>query len=456
MTVKPSAFKSVCLALFVLIVMVRLPMAWVQGRFLGEEGTVFFAYAWHHSAGDALWRSFGGYLNLGANAFTLLAARLVQGGILPLELAPFVTMIVALLFQIIPAFLLLSGRSKWLEKRWAVIGALLVLAISPLTEEVFYNVLHIQFHLALAAALILVLDRPTSALMRIGYGLILFLAPLCGPAAIILLPFFALRGLVERDRVRLGQAAILAAGAAIQLALFFEPSPVRGHILDPATISSLLFGRLVVLPLSNSIVAGVFTDQFYTLWSEARNTWWLVAAGFLAYFGILIRWALRKPQSAAVWLIVPGLAIGAISFGGGMIVNNDYDFFSVGAGQRYNFLPMVLVGWGIIALVGQLDGVARRICTYLCIFMLASGVISFGFPLPELSRGPDWRTEVAMWRADGEYKLRTWPRTWKVELSGEARPCSEPRLGGPPSGDPAYCESAWLERVSKPAAMTKD
>lgn len=79
MTVKPSAFKSVCLALFVLIVMVRLPMAWVQGRFLGEEGTVFFAYAWHHSAGDALWRSFGGYLNLGANAFTLLSCCCLGG-----------------------------------------------------------------------------------------------------------------------------------------------------------------------------------------------------------------------------------------------------------------------------------------------------------------------------------------------------------------------------------------
>lgn len=439
-----------------LVVMARLPMAWVQGRFLGEEGSVFFAYAWHHSASEALWRSFGGYLNLAANAFTLLAARLVQHDVLSLGLAPYVTMTVALLFQMIPPLLILFGRAAWLQQRWAIVAALLVLAISPLTEEVFFNVLHIQFQLALAAATILALDAPRSARAQAAYGLILFFAPLCGPAAIILVPFFALRSLVERDRARLLQTAILTAGAVMQLAFFFTPSPVRGHFLDPATISALLFGRLVVLPLTNTMVAVAFADQVYTLWSEARIGWWLIAAGFVAYFATLTRWALRNPKGAAIWLIVPGLAIGAISFGGGMIVNNDYDFFSVGAGQRYNFLPMVLVGWGIIALVSQLEAGARRICTYLCVLMLVSGVISYGFPLPELSRGPDWRTEVAMWRADPDYKPRTWPRTWKVELSGKARPCSKPRLSGPPSGDPAYCESAWLERVSKPAAMVQD
>ena len=455
-TIKLATFRMLCLTAFVVIVMARLPMAWVQGRFYSEELTVFFDYARHFSTVESIARSFAGYLNLAANTFTLLAARLVQHEVLPLELAPYVTMTAALLFQTIPVFLILYGQAKWLEKRWAVIAALLVLAISPRTEEVFFNVLHTQFHLALAVATILVLDLPRSVRAKFAYNLILFFAPLCGPAAIILVPFFVLRGFLERSRGRLIQTAILILGSAIQLLFFFAPNPLRGNILDPATISALLLGRTVILPLTNSMLAQAFSDLTYAYWSEARVFWWFAAAGFITYFAVLVRWAMRKPDAAAVWLIVPGLTIAAISFGGGMITTNNHDFFSVGAAQRYNFIPVVLVGWGIIALVGQLEGTPRRICSYLCMFMLVSGVVSYSFPLPELSRGPAWRDEVARWRVDGAYAPRAWPRTWKVELSGRARPCSEPRLGGPPSGDPAYCESAWLERVSKPAAMTKD
>ena len=66
------------LALFVLIVIMRLPLVWANGRFLGEEGAVFFAFAWHHGTIEALFRSFGGYLNLAANGATLGAARLVR------------------------------------------------------------------------------------------------------------------------------------------------------------------------------------------------------------------------------------------------------------------------------------------------------------------------------------------------------------------------------------------
>ena len=50
--------RLVLLASCALLIALRLPKAWIHGRFLGEEGTIFLAYAWHHAAGDALWRSF--------------------------------------------------------------------------------------------------------------------------------------------------------------------------------------------------------------------------------------------------------------------------------------------------------------------------------------------------------------------------------------------------------------
>ena len=53
---------------------------------------MFLAYAWHYPWLDALFRPFAGYWNLGANASTVLPLQLVQGGVLPLERAPYFTM----------------------------------------------------------------------------------------------------------------------------------------------------------------------------------------------------------------------------------------------------------------------------------------------------------------------------------------------------------------------------
>ena len=237
------------LAVFAALVILRVPAAWVHGRFQAEEGTVFFAYAWHFPWTDALFRSFGGYLNLAANASAVFAVKLVRGGILPLEQAPYLTMGIALVFQLLPAVLILTGRAQWLDSRLAVVGALLILAIAPATEEVFFNTPHIQFHLALCVALILSFDAQTKRAVRMGYAGFLFLSPLFGPSSIILLPLFALRALLDRDRGRLEQLAVLTAGALVQLIFFYAASPLR-HAVDGRAIFAALFVRLLLLPVA--------------------------------------------------------------------------------------------------------------------------------------------------------------------------------------------------------------
>ncbi|WP_375383244.1 hypothetical protein [uncultured Sphingomonas sp.] len=438
------------LAAFALLIVLRLPHAWLQGRFLGEEGTIFFAYAWHRPAAAALFRSFAGYLNLGANAATLADARLVQAGFLPLELAPYLTMTIALLVQLLPGVLIVTGRADWLIRRWAIRVSLLILAISPMTEEVFVNALHIQFHLALCAALILALDVPRSRSVRIGYGLLLFLAPLCGPSAIVLAPFYVLRCLVDRDRVRALQTVALVTGAAVQLLLFFTASPVRGHLLDAATLAAVLSTRLVVMPFFGPPLANVLGTAIYTSYSAAGVGWWIAVVAAIAYFGVLIRLALRRGHRGAIWLVLPGLGLAVVSFGGGMIVANPRELFSVGSGERYNFLPLMLLSLGLVALADEYRGRVRRFCLVLCLMTLVWGAIVYPTPIRGLSQGPAWADEVAAWRRDHDHPLATWTKEWTVDLSDHDRPCS-PRRTQPfavePS-DPSYCENAWLARVT--------
>ncbi len=434
---------------FIFLLMLRIPEAWFFGRFMGEEGTIFLAFAWHRPASVALWRTFAGYLNLGANATTLLAVKLVRGGLLPLELAPYFTMLLALFFQIVPGALILTGRGRWLSNKWAVITCLLIIAMSASTEEVFANVLHIQFHLALCTALILVLDIPSARVERIAYLLPLLLAPLCGPGAIVILPLFALRSILDRDPDRFAQTCVLAVGSAIQMLLFYTKSPVRGNLLDPASLANLLFLRLAVMPYISAPLANYVGRVFYITHSRGGIGWWCVTAISCAYFLALVGWALRGGRDAAFWLIAIGLTIGAVSFGAGMLLVDASQWFSVGSAQRYNFLPNTMLGMGLVALVMRDDGHYRRVGKILCALTLVSGAITFFVPVKDMRGGPSWRAEVAIWRRNHDHELATWPRQWVVDLSDHDRPCTSLNLTDKGSGDPNYCEDNWLAVVRR-------
>jgi hypothetical protein len=430
------------LAGFTLLVIFRLPHAWVHGRFLDEEATVFLAYAWHRPWLDALFRPFAGYWNLGANATTLLVARLVQSGAVPLERAPYLTMIMALAVQLLPAVLILTGRAQWLTGRLAVVAALLFIAIMPGTEEVFLNVLHIQFHLALCAALILALDVPERRISRIGYGVILFAAPLCGPGAIVLLPLFALRVLADRDRQRLWLAMSLAAGAAVQMLLFYGSNPMRGHVLDPAAIAAAMSVRLIALPILNFENAeGIAAAVNFSRSVGGYSWWWTLPVSTLA-FGMLIAQALRK-RDAAIWLVLSALVIAVATFGFGMILGNEYAPFDVMA-ERYNFLPLVLLALGLQAIAMRDHFSGRLVYIALCILVIINGLASYLHPIKSLAQGPSWPVQVGAWRMDHHHPLATWPAERGADLSDQAHVCSPLTGDLARSTDPRYCESAWV------------
>ena len=438
---------------FALILILRIPGAWWHGRFLHEEGSVFMAFAWHRPASEALWRSFAGYLNLGANSATLAMVELIRAGLLPLGQAPRFTMTIAMLFQLIPAVLILTAHGRWLANRRAVLGCLLIIAISPFTEEVFANVLHIQFHLALAAALILSLGVPASRLSRAAYCAPLLLAPLCGPGAIAILPLFALRTLVDRDRARLVQTVALALGTAAQMLLFFTPNPLRGHLLDPATLSNVLFVRLVALPYASVFVALPLGEFIYGLYQTGGPGWWLVTGLSLFCFGWLLHTALRGGFDTASWLVLSGLMLAVVSFDAGMLAMHPSRWFSPGSSGRYNFLPLVLIGIGLVALAMRDDRRYRTACRCLVVLMLSCSALTFRHPIPDMNLGPDWQSEVAVWRKDHDYRLATWPAYMRVDLSDWDRPCSPPGLDVIPDTEPSYCEGKWLALVAGTAKL---
>lgn len=439
-----SVERWALLAAFALIVIFRLPHAWAHGRFQDEEATVFLAYAWHHPWTDALFRPFGGYWNLAADATTLIVARLVQGGILPLELAPYLTMVTALAAQMLPAILILTGGAEWLARRAAVVAALLLIALMPATEEVFFNVLHIQFHLALCVALILAFDVPRHRSATIGYGVVLFLAPLCGPGAILLLPLFATRALADCEWRRLKQFGILGAGSAVQLLLFYGSSSSRGAFFDPPTLAAGLFVRLIALPLVGSRLTYEIGMRIYASRVAGGTFWWLFAGATLLLFATLLVMAAKR-RDAAIWLTISALLIAAVSLGFGMVAG-EHPFLSLFEpidGERYNFLPLVLLGLALVVLAARPAFSGRFFCSSLCAIVLLTGTLYYSHPFYVVAEGPSWPREVAAWRRDHRHPLAVWPKPWAADLSDQARPCSPPSPMRPSVTEPRYCESGW-------------
>jgi hypothetical protein len=244
------------LAVFALLVCIDMPQIIVQGRFWAEEGTIFFENAWVMAPASALFTSYGGYLNLIANAATLAARWFV-----PLPMAPYVTIATGLVFQLCPPLLLLTARDAWLQKLPVRVAGLLLLLLVPASQEVWLQTLHCQFELLLCCAIILACDIATGwrAVLRLA---LLTLAPLTGVVCMTLGPLFLLRAIMDRSGARLVQTVALGVPALVQLVFFFHAVPGRGYALHGVLLLCAITIHHLALPflgidMANTIAAAI-------------------------------------------------------------------------------------------------------------------------------------------------------------------------------------------------------
>lgn len=423
--------------LFAALICLRLPNVVWRGRFYAEEGAFFFAYAWHMPWESALWHPLGGYLNLVASTATLLAKLLVERAWVPLEDAPYVTEAIALFFQTCPAILILSSRASWLKSPWAVLAGLAILATPPLAEQVWLHTLHSQFHLAVCAAIILATETesaPAPALFRLC---LLALGPLSGPAAIVMSPFFGARALLERTAARWLQVGVLAVASAAQLGLFYAASASRGLHIDADVLACVLFARHVMLPFLGPTLAMPYAHDLRVMVGAGVTPWAIVALAVLLFGGLAVA-ALRRWREAPAWLLIPGLALAVVSYFGA--IRAGPALLTVEFATRYSYAPQVLIGFALLAFATTRQGRASQISTIAVVWIVAVGVTSYFRPLPSLADGPDWRSEVAAWRADPQHRLAVWPKGWLVDLAPTNARCSpDPKA----AAQPDFCDQYW-------------
>jgi hypothetical protein len=407
---KKEGLPAFLVLLFAVLVCLRLPGPVLYGRLWAEEGAVFYPNAASLPWRTALLAPFGGYLNLVANAAPMLARHIVK-----LEYVPWITELIALIFQCCPAVILATSQDEWLRPPPVRAAAVLLLATAPVTEQVFLHTLHSQFHLALCAALILALDIPGR---RLGffYGALLLLAPLCGPAGCLLAPLFCARAAIDRSRPRALQAALIGAGAALQFLLFYTPIPTRGGGTGPILLLCIVYLKQIVTPLLGRAASQHVAESLREQIALHRFPWQAVLVTGTAFMLFTVA-LLRRRHAASVWMFACACLLAPIAYcnallGGRLLL-------IIGNGARYNFLPELLCALALLGIASGTTPPERWIARGAVVWLLLVGVHDIPDAMEYLNSGPSWAREVALWRHDHAHHIALWPAGWTMTLESE-------------------------------------
>ncbi len=412
-----AGFRLVLLALFIVLVCCRMPDILLKQRLWAEEG-LFYQNAWYMPPWQALWLEYGGYLNIVANAAGVIARWAV-----PMRDAPLVATGIGLAFQTLPAVLIVTSRASWLQRPAAMMLAVIAVAATPASEEVWLQTLHSQNHLALCAALILSFDDVPGPAVRWLRRVVLLLGPLTGMLAVLVLPLMLVRAVMERRRERWIQAGLLAVGAAIQIGLFYSPESGaalgRSSRVWPGILVYAFFIRHVAVPVIGALTAREIGDGLYTAFKAGVTPLWPVAiaavAGSAVGVASLVRW-----RTGAPWLLAAGTLIAGASYAGA--IGGGLMFLYPFAGERYSFVPEVLFVCTVIAIAsggraGVRSGWLSWGAALVAIWMTGVGLVDYMRPAPRYGTGPAWRDEVARWEADPDYVIQLWPDGWWLQLT---------------------------------------
>ncbi len=403
----PRFWRLIPVAVFVALVWFRLPTITRHGRFWAEEGTDFF----RNAAIMPWWQALlhpakAGYLVLIGNLGGVLARHAVR-----LEDAPHCTMALGLAAQTLPMALLAGARDAWVKRPTVLFAAALILAMPPVCDEVWLSTTNSNFHIALAAALCLVLQVPQSGPARAA---LLLLAPLCGPASSALVPLFALRAWLDRDRGRAVQAACLTAGTLVQFLVFYTPLANRGHMLGPATLSAIFAVKHLAIPLLGEQAAAVMATQLH---GDILSGRYPIAAmlAVASVAALLLVACLRRRAPEPPWLLLAGMAIALLSYSGAL--NAGPSLITTVSGNRYAYAPCMLFALAVLALAATGTDLLARGAWAGVVWLLAIAVQQTVLPQdPIFTQGPSWKAELRAWRANPAHPLAVWPAGWSLHL----------------------------------------
>ncbi|MDE3038643.1 MAG: hypothetical protein KGJ21_09375, partial [Pseudomonadota bacterium] len=207
-------YAAAALAVLLIAVVLFQSRLFLRPGFYGEEASIYYTYAWIHHWWPTLLEPHLGYYSLLDNVVTLLEARMAH-----LESAFYLSFFVTLFFNWLPFTVIWLGVSPyWRTTTQKIIASGIVLMVGQ-PDEVWMNLIDVQFHLCLLTFLILCETwEGRSRRCIAAYSGMLIVAGLTGVVSCLLAPLYLLRAIRERFPAR-WFAAVLCAACAVHIAV---------------------------------------------------------------------------------------------------------------------------------------------------------------------------------------------------------------------------------------------
>lgn len=205
---------GVCLVLLAaLLAVTRRPDVFLNAQFWAEDGAVWYTDAYQNGFWNTILKPYPDYLAVPQRLFAFLST------LIPFSLAPLCMNVMGLGFQLLPVILLAGGRLKRLvPSRLLAIFITIVYISLPNTGEVFSTFANAQWHLALAALLVIAGAQTANKPWRIFEIAVLIAGGLSGPMVIFLAPVVFLQWwLHKKQPVYLQNLLLVSALALLQV-----------------------------------------------------------------------------------------------------------------------------------------------------------------------------------------------------------------------------------------------
>lgn len=412
--------------IIVFILFLRSPEIILKGRFWGEEGTVYFKYAYEHSALQTLFfidfRC--GYYYLSAIISALLSS------LASLEYAPFISTFCSFLITVLIIYSIYFTPSHLLKNKFLKIIFCLYLVIgSQVVAEVYCNSINTQVYWGIFGVLALffddealVRDESKKYLPKQNFlnGMLVF-ACLSGLYCIILFPFFIFKYFLQRDQHTLKQIKcmtipfIFQAGLVIYAKLFQNLASSKMN-LDMFNFESIIYS------LRHQFIQPLFGAKSARSFSIGKLIF-CIAIFLMVYLinlylhrnnkNLIIQYLLLMILYAYYFIYIQ---IGALGIGG--------------AGGRYAFISgsiiyliLLISIWEIYKKIAN-SGKIKIILAVVFIPLLIGGYDFQGsinwkyLNYSEYLGAPNWKLEVEKFKKDNSYMLKCWPyqKEWNLQL----------------------------------------
>ena len=210
-----NKLKIIFFLIIILISFYRSPYIFLEGRFFGEEGELWFKSAYENNIFKhfSYFAEIAGYYNLIVNLLTEISTYV------PLIYAPLVTVYGSFIIILIPILLILFGDSYLFKNdKQKFVGCLIFFITYPHIPEIWINSVNSQIYLFFISLLILYL-RPSDKKNKILMSSLLFLSGMSGIYSCALTPLYLLKYYFTKKKNDLINSIILIFCSLTQLSL---------------------------------------------------------------------------------------------------------------------------------------------------------------------------------------------------------------------------------------------